>query len=180
MNVNAAVAFVAVVLTGLLLQCVPSSIIFAQSAAERRDTAAASRLDTLPVSPGARIRLQLDDRPGWDVGVLHAQGSGRVLMSRCQTCGADEINVRQITAAQVSQGLTSSHIVGGAVVGALIGTVVGVTLVNNSIQNTHPCDGCGLKILAVPQFTAGGFFIGAVIGAMLRQERWGSLPLRQN
>lgn len=178
MNVTAAVSYVVVMLAGFVVQCVPYSGIVAQSPAERRDTSSIPRLDTLPLAPGTRIRFQLNDRPGWEVGVVQAQDSERLRLSRCQTCGVEDFNVRQMTAVQVSQGLSSGHIVGGAVIGALIGTVVGVTLVNNSIQNTHPCDGCGLKILAVPEFTAGGLFVGTVFGAFLRHERWNPLPLR--
>lgn len=177
MNAMTAARYLGALVAALSLPCAVSSSLVAQSIVARRDTLSAVAVDTLPISSGARIRLRLDERPGWEVGVLQGQDSGRVQITRCQTCRIENFPVSQITAAQLSQGRTGNHIVAGALVGGLIGTAVGALLVSNKIHNTHPCDTCGLAILAVPEFTGGGVFLGTLVGALWRHERWTSLVL---
>lgn len=175
MGVRAKGSCISIALLSLTCQFLPGARISAQTAASQHDTTQRGHLDTLPVAPGARVRLQVGLPPRSYVGVLQGQDSSHVLLSTCLTCGSTAIDARQISGIQVSQGRTSSHIVAGAIIGALLGTAVGLVVVQNHINNTHPCDGCGLAILAVPEFTGGGLFIGTVAGALMRQERWVSL-----
>ena len=126
-----------------------------------------------PLTPGARVRATVRE-PGrverQMVGSLRTFDSERLTLSAEDSGNQVALARPNITRLEISRGRK-----GHAVMGLLLGTVLGLSAIALKDAGCGPdCEkpSTGFVVGAV----AGGALVGAGIGAMVRSERWESLP----
>lgn len=137
------------------------------------------RPETLAVNGGALVRFLLGPSQPWQRATFAGQRADTILLTTCAACAPQPVALRSIDAIEVhaSRAVSGSRIVRGTLLGAGIGTVIGLVLIQSHIHSQRHCDGCGLAILALPEFALGGAAGGAVMGALIRPEQWQPVQL---
>jgi hypothetical protein len=142
---------------------------------------AQTTIDTVPVLPGARIRVTataLGPRPG--VFRFGAIRSDTLLLRPAKGNAVDTTRVAlaNVTRVEASRGWRQRALV-GAGIGAAVGVVVGGLAGYNASESTRrPCTGCELQSRGLSAFIWGatgagyGGGAGVLIARFLVGERW--------
>jgi hypothetical protein len=125
-------------------------------------------VDTLALSPGARLRVTVDSgRPTRFIGVLLAQGADSLRLQSAGWSPFRPVPRSRVVRLDVSRG-QQSHWRGGAALGVLLGTAVGFLSVQGKTYELGDNTGTTQVLASI----ALGGALGAAIGAAIHTDRW--------
>ena len=139
----------------------------------------AGSLDAQTVSAGERVRATIEEQSGKLTGTLEEWGSDTLYVvpdGASQDVPASAIPLSTLSKLEISEGL-KSNAGKGALIGGGIGLVVGgaMSIIAGSTVDTEVTS---TDYLIFTGFvTVGGVGIGALVGALIKSERWEELPL---
>ncbi len=126
--------------------------------------------DSLPVTVGDRVRVTAPD-----IDLNRYDGTIRVIGRNALTVDTLPIALESVTRLDIHRGRKSKSGT-GALIGAGIGLVFFAYRV--SVCSSFICDG-GAIMAAFPIVVGGGAGIGALVGWLIKSDRWEEVPLDQ-
>jgi hypothetical protein len=139
----------------------------------------AGSLDAQTVSAGERVRVTIEEQSGKLTGTLEEWGSDTLYVvpdGASQDVAARAISLSSLSRLETSRGM-KSNAGKGALIGGGIGLVIGggMSLIAGSTVDTEVTSTDYLIFTGL--VTVGGAGIGALIGALIKSERWQEYPL---
>ena len=130
--------------------------------------------DSLPITPGQRVRLTLDGGRHRATGIVVSQDSGSVTVRRYPEDSALVIAHARVTTVAVSTG-RQSNVGTGAAIGLAGGALIGA-MAGSGCDGDFLCPGPGTGAMLG---AVSGVFLGGVIGAFSHSETWQDVSRRR-
>ncbi len=130
-----------------------------------------------PPLSGARIRVRPDDSGNsWQHGTLLRAKPDSLWYLSAQERDTLVIERSRVSRIQVFDGRTS-HMEHGALIGLGAGAAIGIGYgLSNKGEGSSPSYSIGALFLSVGFFGASGLLVGALFGALVREDKWVDAP----